>query len=725
MYPGSQWDLDAWGYGRLDDGVDGWHSLSGFSLSQLLRQTLASSHDPVLICARDSREVLACNAAFERVFGYDTRSVCGHTTEFLYPDRETYLHVGALSRQGMAAGKTTRGECLMRTADGRIIPTYHAVSPVTDDDGNIVAAVSVIQDRTPWQHAEREIAESHQRLATVFANLPGAIARFELDARRAPRLVHLEGPLARNLLGSHHAHDHERFLQCLDPAASSSLQQSLAHSAISGRPLDLSLRATGLEDERTYWLRLVSHPSHDAEGGTAAWDALLLDVTREKSVEENVRHLANHDPMTNLPNRQLFRHTLEAALQAPASLDPVVAVVALNLDRFRYVNNALGIGAGDQLLVEVARRIESLTGSTGIVSRTGSDDFMIVVTRETAIDGLELLVRRLAHQLRAPFVVGQEVIYVSCCIGIARYPADATDAEGLMVCADTALQRARSQGPGSVESYEAGMTDSIVATATLESDLHQALKHRQIEVHYQPKVHPVTFEVLGLEALARWHHPTKGLISPSEFIPLAEETGLIHAIGEQVLYTAAAQLIEWEGRDIFHGPVSINLSGRELTEATSRQVQSILRETGLPARRLELEITESALVTDTSQAQRMLTSLQDSGVGIALDDFGKGYSSLSYLRRFPINALKIDRSFIQRVDDSLGQSDLVSAIVAMARSLDMYVIAEGVETGRQLNAMRRYAVDAIQGWYFSPALSAEDIEPLLARGAIRPTGTAS
>lgn len=713
------------GEDTLDDGVDGWHRLSRFSLSQLLRQTFASSHDPVLICARDSREVLACNAAFERVFGYGSESVCGRTTEFLYPDRETYLEVGALSHQGMAEGRTARGECLMRTADGRIITTYHAVSPITDPAGNIVAAVSVIQDRTPWKHAEREIAESHQRLATVFANLPGAIARFELDTSRTPRLVHLEGPLAARLLGTHHAPSHERFFQCLDPAACSSLQQSLAHSAVTGRPLDLSLRATGLEDGRTYWLRLVSHPNHDPEGGAPGWDALLLDVTREKSVEENVRHLADHDPMTNLPNRQLFRRTIEGRLRGRADGDPLTAVIALNLDRFRYVNNALGIGAGDQLLVEVARRMESLVGPAGTVARTGSDDFMILVTRNTAADGLELLLRQLAHQLRAPFVIGQEVLYLSCCMGVARYPADAGDAEALMVCADTALQGARSRGPGSIEFYEAGMTDSVVATATLESDLHHAIKHRQIEVHYQPKVHPLTFEVLGLEALARWQHPARGLISPSEFIPLAEETGLIHGIGEQVLYTACAQLIEWERRGVFQGRVSINLSGRQLTEATSHQVQSILRETGLPASRLELEITESALVTDTRQAQHMLTALADSGIGIALDDFGKGYSSLNYLRRFPINTLKIDRSFVSRAEAGTNQGDLVGAIVAMARSLDMRVVAEGVETRQQLEAMRRYAVDAIQGWYFSPALSAEEVEPLLARGAIRPTGTAS
>ncbi|MBA1146416.1 EAL domain-containing protein [Ectothiorhodospiraceae bacterium WFHF3C12] len=710
----------------MEDGVDGWHELSGLSITQLLRQTLASSHDPVLIVERESRRVLACNGAFEQVFGYPSKTVCGQTTEFLYPDRETYLRVGELSRRDMLEGQTARGECLMRTADGRTLSTFHAVSPITDESGRIVAAVSVIQDRTPWRNAEKQIAESHQRLATVFANLPGAIARFALDERRNPRLTHIEGPLAFSLLGGDEAdHCHERFFRCLDGGASSSLQQSLAHSAVSGRPLDLSLRATALADERTYWLRLVSHPHRDPVSGEWIWEALLLDVTREKAAEENVRHLANHDPVTNLPNRLLFRHVLESRLRERQSADPLVAVVALNLDRFRYVNNALGIGAGDQLLVEVARRLESVLEPAGTVSRTGSDDFMVMVTRDTAPDGLQPLLRRLSHQLRTPFVVGQEVLYLSCCLGVSRHPADAADAEGLMVCADTALQRARSLGPGNVTFYHADMTDSVVATATLESDLHHAIKHRQIEVHFQPKVDPVSFEVLGLEGLARWQHPARGAISPAEFIPLAEETGLIHAIGEQVLYTACAQLMDWAERGIFAGPVSINLSGRELTDATSHQVQSILHETGLPADRLELEITESALVTDTHQAQRMLAALTDTGIRIALDDFGKGYSSLSYLRRFPINTLKIDRSFVQRIDASASQRDLVGAIVSMARSLNMRVVAEGVETRAQLEALRAQSVDAIQGWYFSPALSVEDIEPLLARGAIRPTGTAS
>lgn len=712
------------GNASLTEGIEGWERLAGVATNQLLQQTFASCHDAVLVVARETREILACNESFERIFGHPASSVCGRTTEFLYPDRQTYLQMGALTREGMERGETAREECTMRTADGRRIQTYHAVSPIRDEQGQIVAAISVIQDRTPWQHAERELAQNHERLATVFANLPGALARFELDDRHQPHLVRLEGALARSLLGSRAEQSPDEFFRYLDETARASLQQSLAQSAASGRPLDLSLCTRNVADDSPIWLRLVSHPTR-GDDGRSVWDALVLDVTREKAAEESVRHLANHDPLTGLPNRSLFRQILDSALRDEHAKDRPVGVIAINLDRFKYVNNALGIGAGDQLLVEVARRLESVAGPGGRVSRTGSDDFTLLVSDRTAAEGQQLLLRRLAHQLRAPFVVGQEVLYLSSCMGVSHYPTDAEDAEGLMICADTALQRARCRGPGSVAYYEPGMTDSVVATAALESDLHHAIKHRLIEVHYQPKIDPTTFEVIGLEGLARWQHPTRGTISPAEFIPLAEETGLVQTIAEQVLYTACAQMVEWSHSGRFHGPVSVNLSGRQLTEANSHQIESILRETGLPADRLELEITESALVTDTEQARRMLETLTQAGVGIALDDFGKGYSSLSYLRRFPIRTLKIDRSFVHRIESTPSQSDLVGAIVAMARSLKMCVVAEGVETRSQLEALRRHGVDAIQGWYFSPALSAEDVEPLLARGAVRPTGTES
>lgn len=708
----------------MSDGIEGSSQLSGYSSEQLLQQTLASCDDVVLVVERESRRIVLCNKAFERVFGYSADSVHGRTTEFLYPTRQSFLRAGEYSRTGMGDGETARGDCLMRTADGTLIPTRHSVSPITDAEGRVVAAVSVIQDRRPWHDAERQLAESNQRLAAVFANLPGALCRLDLQADGEPRAASFEGALATTLLGEAPQSAGAGFLDCLDAAERSALRHSLNLSAATGRPVDLAIPARTLTDGRTVWLRLVSHPTRRNDDSTF-WDAILLDVTREKAAEENLRHLANHDSLTGLPNRSLFRQRLEEALRTATGPDTLVGVVAINLDRFKYVNNAMGIGAGDQLLVEVARRLQALVGSLGTVARTGSDDFMLLVTHGTAPGGLQPLLQRLSHSLRAPFVVGQEVLYLSSSMGIARSPDDADDAEDLMVSADTALQRARSQGPGSYAFYDAGMTDSVVATATLESDLHHAVKHREIEVHYQPKVNPHTFEVVGLEALARWHHPERGDISPADFIPLAEETGLIHAIGEQVLYTACAQLKEWERRGLLHAPISINLSGRQLTEATSLQLQSILRETGLDPHYVELEITESALVTDTEQARRMLKALTASGVGIALDDFGKGYSSLSYLRRFPINTLKIDRSFVERIETNPSQSDLVGAIVAMARSLHMTVVAEGVETNSQLRALREHGVDAIQGWYFSPALSAEDIEPLLEAGQIQPTGTAS
>jgi diguanylate cyclase (GGDEF)-like protein len=390
-----------------------------------------------------------------------------------------------------------------------------------------------------------------------------------------------------------------------------------------------------------------------------------------------------------------------------------MAVLFLDLDRFKYVNDNLGHDVGDRLLVAVAQRVRRTVRSVDVVARLGGDEFTVVLTD---IDGPALAAaaaQNICRVLAAPFQIDGHDIFVTSSVGIALYPHDGVDVPSLVKHADSAMYRAKKTNTG-FQFYEASMEQTISEHVRLESDLRRALEFNELEVHYQPQMRFDTQQVIGMEALVRWNHATRGMVSPVEFIPLAEETGLINPMGEFVLRTACTQLTTWIEEGLPPLRMAVNISVRQLLQKNFADlVESVLEDTGLPPHLLELEITESTLMEHAVDTLKALHRLRNLGVRLSIDDFGTGYSSLSYLKRFPVDIIKIDRSFVRDVPQDADDAAIIAGIIALAHSLRLEVVAEGVETEAQLKFLRDQHCDLLQGFYLSPAVPADQFAALI------------
>ncbi|HEX5054873.1 MAG TPA: EAL domain-containing protein [Gammaproteobacteria bacterium] len=435
--------------------------------------------------------------------------------------------------------------------------------------------------------------------------------------------------------------------------------------------------------------------------------ARLLDASQ---AEKHVRHLAYHDTLTGLPNRRTFIEKLRAMMNEPRDEGAMIAVMFMDLDRFKLVNDTLGHDAGDLLLQSVTSRIQKLLRSSDLVARLGGDEFTILLDHVKSVEVIAKIANKICQRLAEPFTLLGQRIYVSTSIGISIYPNDSLDVNTLIKYADTAMFKAKEMR-NSFSFYETGMEKVIARRVELESEMRRALEHEEFTLHYQPQVDLVSGRIVGAEALVRWQHPHKGMVSPADFIPLAEETGLIAPLGEWVLKRACIQLHEWLHKG--HQPVvlAVNISSRQLEDRQFvSKILSILQETGIPTDLLELEITESAIMRNPEEVIPALEELKRMGISLAIDDFGTGHSSLNYLRRFPVDTLKIDRSFVSDITKSPEDSVLINGIIALAKSLRLKVIAEGVETYEQKVYLQEQKCDWVQGYFLYKPMPAEIFE---------------
>ena len=442
---------------------------------------------------------------------------------------------------------------------------------------------------------------------------------------------------------------------------------------------------------------------------TGGWVATLEDITERRRSDAKIAHLAHYDALTDLPNRTLFREQLEQALMR-VERGEQIAVLYIDIDEFKSVNDTLGHSVGDELLKAVADRLRGCLRKTDLVARLGGDEFAIIQTAlERPADATEL-VTRIYQAIRAPFECAGHLLTTDASIGIALAPQDGTDLDQLLKNADLAMYGAKADGRRTYRFFEPAMDARAKALRTLELDLRQAIAQGGFEIYYQPLVNLRDNKVTGCEALLRWRHPELGMISPAEFIPVAEDTGLINQLGEWVLTTACAEAATWPD-DI---KVAVNVSPVQFRNQTlALKVAAALAASGLPANRLELEITEAVLIRDDEAALAMLHQLREIGVCIALDDFGTGYSSLSYLQRFPFDKIKIDRCFIKDIAESDGSASIVQAVVNIAAARNMRTTAEGVETERQLEILRKLGCTEMQGDLFSAAVPPARIPQLI------------
>ena len=454
--------------------------------------------------------------------------------------------------------------------------------------------------------------------------------------------------------------------------------------------------------------RVVSIVNTPIAGG--GWLATHEDITDRQKAQEQIAHMARHDALTDLPNRVLLRERLEQELKR-VKRGECLAMLCLDLDHFKSVNDTLGHPIGDTLLKLVADRLRGCTREPDTIARLGGDEFAIIMTQLQQPSDAAALAKRIRDSIMRPYQIDGHQIISDISIGISIAPIDGTEPDRLMKNADLALYGAKSEGRGTYRFFEQEMDTRMKARRDLEMDLRNALANDQLELYYQPLVNLQTNEISAFEALLRWNHPTRGMISPADFIPIAEETGLIIPIGDWVVATACEQAVNWPD----HVKVAVNLSPAQLKNRNLvKVVSTALAESGMAANRLQLEITESLLMQNTFSTLATLHELRKLGVQIAMDDFGTGYSSLSYLRSFPFDKIKIDRSFIQDLSNGAEPLAIVNAVAGLAKCLNMVSTAEGVETQQQFDALQAVGCTEMQGYLFSKARPAGEIAQFFA-----------
>jgi diguanylate cyclase (GGDEF)-like protein/PAS domain S-box-containing protein len=458
-------------------------------------------------------------------------------------------------------------------------------------------------------------------------------------------------------------------------------------------------------------------PIHDREGKVTGAVIVFRDVSAARAMALQLAHSAQHDFLTGLPNRMLLNDRVDYAIALAPRHQKKVAVLFLDLDGFKHINDSLGHPTGDKLLQSIAQRLVGCVRASDTVSRQGGDEFVVLLSEVDHAEDAALAARRMLQAVAEAHAVDQHDLHVTTSIGVSVCPDDGMDAETLIKNADTAMYQAKENGRQSYQFFEPAMNVRAVERQSIEESLRRGLERREFALHYQPKVNMKTGEITGAEALLRWTHPTRGPVPPGQFIPVAEDCGLILPIGTWVLREACRQAQAWIHAGLPMASIAVNISAIQFREANFLEgVFAILADTGLDPRSLELELTESVLMKHVADTQGILNVLRARGVQVAVDDFGTGYSSLSYLRKFPIDALKIDQSFVRQITTAPDETTIVTAVIGMGRSLKLRVVAEGVETQEEFGFLQAHECDEAQGYYFSRPVPAEQFAKLLETG---------
>ncbi|CAI6081179.1 EAL domain-containing protein [Cohnella sp. JJ-181] len=551
------------------------------------------------------------------------------------------------------------------------------------------------------------IEESQNWYKAIYDSITDGIITLGLD-RRITGL----NPSAERIVGAHQSALIGMPLEELLRVARSERTMDLDHIlslAEQGKHQQYETVVVNAKDERlNLWVSIASVSSGQDSVGMYM---KLRDITEEKSKEEHIRKMAYEDDLTGLPNRRMWQERLTSAASELGKHRNCFAIMVLDIDRFKLINDSLGHQYGDQFLKDVSERIaQALEGSGAELARLGGDEFAILVMDACSREDLSALAEDIVHQIQRPYPLHHQDYYVTASIGIAVCPEHGQQPDQLLRHADLAMYEIKKQGKNGYRFYQPELNDRLEERLELERDFRQALPRNELELYYQPQVRSSDGVMIGVEALVRWNHPRKGMISPGVFIPLAEEIALVGALGDWVLRQACRQMREWHQAGGPLVPISVNLSSQQFYQSNlDEHIAGILTECGLAPQYLDLEITESMMM-DVDVSTQILNRLSALGVRISLDDFGTGYSSLSYLKHFPIHKLKIDRSFIQDITESESDRAIVATIISMAEHLKLDIIAEGIETKEQLDILRAQSCREIQGYYFSKPLPAEEIE---------------
>jgi diguanylate cyclase (GGDEF)-like protein/PAS domain S-box-containing protein len=680
---------------------------------QFLAAIVQSTDDAIIGCSLDGT-VLSWNPAAEAMYGYTRDEMRGQSISLLAPAKnknefaETIAQ--AMRDQGLNSFETTR-----LRKNGTVIDVSLTLSPIRDAANNVIGVAKIARDIT-----EKKKAEENLRLwgRAIEASCNGIVI---VDVAAQGQPIVYANPAFQLITGyetSEIVGRNPRFLlrDDLSQAGLDEIRVALREQR-EGRATLRNYR----KDGQLFWNEFSIAPVREEDGRVIYYIGVLNDVTERKRNETELEYLATHDALTRLPNRILLEDRLQQAIERAKRDGRIVAVLYIDLDRFKIVNDSVGHEGGDKLLRQISERISSVFRAGDTVARQGGDEFVVVLERIESEKNAADLAQRLMQVMASPFTVADAQFYANCSIGISLFPKDGMETSELLKNADAAMYRAKDLGGNNFQFYTPPMNERARERLEIENALRNGFNRGEFILHYQPQVDLLTGAVVGVEALLRWQHPELGLIAPNRFIEIAEETGLIVPIGAWVLRSACAQAKAWQQAGFANLRVAINLSARQFAYGNLVDlITNILDETGLAAEYLDIELTESLVMSDVEQAISILNDLRSLGVQISIDDFGTGYSSLSYLKKFPIDVLKIDRSFVQEIELQSKDAAITDAIISMAHGLGIRVIAEGVETEAQCEFLSRSMCDEIQGFLFSKALSVADMTALLLEGRRMP-----
>ncbi len=675
------------------------------SSEQVRKLSRAAAQAPVSIIITDKQGVVEfVNPRFEVVTGYDAIEVhgkpisilkSGHTPDQDYVDMWTAITVG----------KTWSGEILNRRKDGSLYWEQISIGPVLDEHGGISHFLSVQEDISVRKEAEANL----KLFARIFDSVHEGIMVTDADQNIVftnPAFTGITGYEAAEVAGQN-----PRILGSglMTDAFYEDMWRSINKTGSwQGEVIDRR------KDGESYveWLSISA--LRDDDGKVSQYIAVFSDISDRKEVENKMAYMAQHDFLTGLPNRMMFLDRLTQAIAHAARERRKVAVLFLDLDRFKRINDTLGHFIGDKLLQEVALRIGHVGRASDTVSRQGGDEFVVMLPDLETVDDVAPLADKLLEAVAGQYHIDGHDIEVTTSIGISIFPEDGADNGALLKHADVAMYHAKESGRNNYQFFTHGMNQRALERMAIEKSLRRALEQGEFFLQYQPQVDLHSGSIIGTEALLRWNDPETGLIPPARFIPIAEENGMIIPIGEWVLREACRQNAAWRSMGLPHIVMSVNLSAVQFRSSNlGETIMRILHQSGLEASGLELEITEGVIMQSADTTVALLNMLKEQGLKLTIDDFGTGYSSLSYLKRFPIDRLKIDQSFVRDITTDSDDAAIVSTIISMARNLKMNVIAEGVETAEQLDFLRQHGCDEMQGYYFSRPVDADKIAALL------------
>ncbi len=663
-----------------------------------------------MITAPDG-EIVYVNQAFEELTGYMAEDVLGRKPSILASGE----HDSAFYRQmwqTILSGRVYRGIVKNRHRDGSVLICEKVIAPITNDKDEIEWFISTDRDLTDRIRLEEELRSSSEKLALIIDQAPLGIAVASEDGTLQEvnaAFSKLAGLSAEELQGMHvwdltHPDDIE---------SERKLVSALADGKIPSYTIE---KRYVTKSDSVVWVRLHVARLPQLPGQQRLLIGMTEDISARKEAEEAILHQAFHDPLTGLPNRSLLLDRLYSMISRARRTGELVAVLFLDLDRFKSINDTLGHTTGDRLLKLTAERLSNSMREYDTVSRTGGDEFVLLLSSIKDVDQVVMTLERIIELMAEPFEIDGHELYTPTSIGVAVFPQDGNDAETLIKNADVALYKAKEAGRNCFMFYNPDQNVYSHERLALENEMRKAIRENQFVLHFQPQIDILTKSLGGFESLVRWNHPEKGLISPGVFIPIAEETGMILPLGTTVLHAAFATAARWQSCGKQDFKISVNISGRQFYQKNFLSDLVALRDHyQIPGGCMELEITESIAMQMTPATMDVLLQLRSEGFLIALDDFGTGYSSLKYLREFPLDCLKIDRSFIECIETDRRQRDLLASIVGMARALDLVVVAEGVETEGQLKILTDFGCDRLQGYYFSPPLPEDQALELFSR----------